>query len=52
MAKEKFRKRVLRAAPGEISAMKIAEIEYGLKEFFQGVLIGFIIGFIVAIVLI
>jgi hypothetical protein len=25
-----------------------AEIEYGLKEFLQGLLVGFIIGFIIA----
>ena len=38
---------------GDNMAKKLstAEIEYGLKEFFQGVLVGFIIGFIVAIIL-
>ncbi|MEM4714014.1 MAG: hypothetical protein QXQ79_00500 [Candidatus Nanoarchaeia archaeon] len=27
-----------------------AEIEYGLKEFIQGVLVGFIIGFLIALI--
>ena len=32
----------------EIRGERLEEIEYGLKEFFQGLLIGFVIGFVIA----
>jgi F0F1-type ATP synthase assembly protein I len=32
------------------STMSQGEIEYGIKEFVQGILIGFILGFLIALV--
>jgi len=37
---------LLREIKGTVS--KEAELEYGIKEFMQGALIGFIIGFLIA----
>ncbi len=37
---------LLREIRGAVSSS--AEIEYGIKEFLQGLLVGFIIGFLVA----
>ncbi len=41
-------KEILRELRSEISSDRAEEIQYGMKEFIQGVLIGFILGFIVA----
>ena len=37
---------------GDLAAERLEEVEYGLKELIQGVLIGFIIGFILALQLV
>lgn len=49
MARRKFRKNTLsQKISGAIAREREAEIEYGLKEFIQGLLVGFIVGFLIA----
>jgi F0F1-type ATP synthase assembly protein I len=42
------RERLLQDIRGVVAREREAEIEYGLKEFIQGLLVGFIIGFLIA----
>jgi len=42
------REDMLRQIRGVVAREREAEIEYGLKEFIQGAIIGFIIGFLIA----
>jgi len=48
MPKRKSRKELLREIRGVVAREREAEIEYGMKEFIQGLLVGFIIGFLIA----
>jgi len=42
------KKALLREIRGVVAREREAEIEYGIKEFVQGLLVGFIIGFLIA----
>lgn len=46
MARRKTK--LLREIRGVVAKERRAEIEYGIKEFVQGLLVGFIIGFLIA----
>jgi len=44
----KRREALLREIRSTVGRQLGAEVEYGLKEFIQGLLVGFIIGFLIA----
>jgi len=44
----KRKTKLLREIRGVVAKERRAEIEYGIKEFVQGLLVGFIIGFLIA----
>lgn len=44
----KSRNSLLREIRGAVGREFTAEVEYGMKEFIQGLLVGFIIGFLIA----
>jgi len=44
----KRRDSLLREIRGSVGREFRAEVEYGMKEFIQGLLVGFIIGFLIA----
>ena len=44
----KRRDSLLREIRGVVGKEMEAEVEYGMKEFIQGLLVGFIIGFLIA----
>ena len=44
----KHRGSLLSEIRGVVGTEREAEIEYGMKEFVQGLLVGFIIGFLIA----
>ncbi|MBD3262780.1 hypothetical protein GF374_00170 [Candidatus Woesearchaeota archaeon] len=46
--KRKGKKDLLKEIRSVVAKEERAEIEYGIKEFIQGLLIGFIIGFLIA----
>jgi len=46
------KKRTKQTLLRDIGIIERAEIEYGFKEFIQGLLIGFVIGFVIATLLI
>lgn len=48
MPKRKSRQELLKEIRTVVAREREAEIEYGMKEFIQGLLVGFIIGFIIA----
>jgi len=48
MAKKKRKPRMSASLREAIAREREAEIEYGMKEFLQGLLVGFIIGFFIA----
>jgi hypothetical protein len=44
----KRREQLLGEIRGVVAREREAEVEYGMKEFIQGLLVGFIIGFLIA----
>lgn len=48
MPKRKSRANLLKEIRSTVAREQGAEVEYGIKEFVQGLLVGFIIGFLIA----
>lgn len=48
MPRRRAKRELLREIRGVVAREREAEIEYGIKEFVQGLLVGFIIGFLIA----
>ncbi len=48
MVQERSHKEILAELRKDLSSDRADEIQYGMKEFIQGVLIGFILGFVIA----
>ena len=52
MVKKGSKNKLIREIRGQLAVERQEEIEYGLKELIQGILIGFILGFIIAVQLV
>ena len=52
IVKKGSKNKLIREIRGQLAVERQEEIEYGLKELIQGILIGFILGFIIAVQLV